>query len=107
MELRYLGEEALQGLFNRLRIWERYETGELERRCLDYGRYKTKRGNLKGTRWEYWGFYERTTGFEVARAHAHVRRNGSMGGTGLADPKRLFHDGVLYVLDESDRRPKR
>lgn len=107
MEYRKVGEEELQALFNRLRIWERYETGELVKRTLKVGRYKSKRGDLRGTRWEYWGFYEQHTDREIARTHQHVRRNGAIAGSGKPDPKRLFHDGVLYDLDTADRRRAR
>lgn len=105
MEPRFVSEEEIQELFNRLRIWQREQEGELEMRRLSYGRWKRKKGNLKGTRWEYWGFYERHTDLEVARTHQHVRRNGTIAGSGQPDPKRVFHDGVLYILDPSRRRP--
>ena len=36
-------------------------------------------------------------GDEVALVHQYLLPNGSLGGSGLPDPKRLLVEGVLYV----------
>ena len=44
---------------------------------------------------EYWDTEE---GRLVKRAtvHRYLRPDGSLGGSGLPDPKQVFHDGILY-----------
>jgi hypothetical protein len=37
-------------------------------------------------------------GREVALVHQYVRSDGSLGASGMPDPKRLFENGVLYVI---------
>lgn len=36
-------------------------------------------------------------GHEVARAHRYLRTDGTIGASGLPDPKRIKKDGVLYA----------
>ena len=36
-------------------------------------------------------------GDEVATAHQYLQPNGTLGASGLPDPKRLMKDGILYV----------
>ncbi len=36
-------------------------------------------------------------GYQVALVHQYVRTDGSLGGSGRPDPKKLFSSGVLYV----------
>ena len=36
-------------------------------------------------------------GHEVARAHRYLRTDGTIGASGLPDPKRVKKDGVLYA----------
>jgi len=36
-------------------------------------------------------------GREIARVHQYLRKNGTLGGSGRPDPKKLLHNGVLYV----------
>jgi hypothetical protein len=35
---------------------------------------------------------------EVARVHQYLRPDGTIAGSGLPDPKRLFEDGIVYRL---------
>lgn len=42
---------------------------------------------------------------EVARVHQFLRPDGSIGASGLPDPKRLFENGVLYRLIRQKSTP--
>jgi hypothetical protein len=42
--------------------------------------------------------YRDADGNEVARVHQYLRSDGSIGLSGRPDPKRLLHNGVLYIL---------
>jgi hypothetical protein len=37
-------------------------------------------------------------GRQVALVHQYVRKDGSIGASGKPDPKKLFHQGTLYVV---------
>lgn len=39
---------------------------------------------------------------EVARVHQYVKPDGTLGGSGLPDPKRLLIDGILYRIVKGD-----
>lgn len=41
--------------------------------------------------------YLNSKGQRVAIVHQYLRTDGKLGGSGLPDPKLLFHDGKLYV----------
>ena len=43
-------------------------------------------------------YYDANTGLKVAEVHQYVRPDGSLGGSGLPDPKRLYNDGILYAV---------
>lgn len=42
---------------------------------------------------------------EVARVHQYVKPDGTLGGSGMPDPKRLFVDGVKYRLQKGGGQP--
>ena len=42
--------------------------------------------------------YLDSSGHRVAVVHQYLRKDGTLGGSGRPDPKKLFHDGKLYVL---------
>ena len=41
--------------------------------------------------------YLEPSGLRVAIVDQYVREDGSLGGSGRPDPKRLLHEGTLYV----------
>jgi hypothetical protein len=41
---------------------------------------------------------------EIARVHQYLRPDGSIGASGLPDPKRLFEDRVLYILEKKNKK---
>jgi hypothetical protein len=45
--------------------------------------------------------YMNQNGVQVAVVHRYLRPDGTLGGSGRPDPKKVFHKGQLYVLDES------
>ena len=48
--------------------------------------------------------YRDLDGNEVARAHRYLCPDGTIGGSGRPDPKRLLQDGVLYRLVKAHNR---
>lgn len=54
---------------------------------------------LPGTvsqRVEYWDTVQGRL-VKIATVHRYVRPDGTLGASGLPDPKRVLHDGVLYA----------
>src|ERR1043166_1157017 len=41
--------------------------------------------------------YLDSAGDEVAYVHQYLRTDGTIGAPGLPDPRRLLHDGILYI----------
>lgn len=44
--------------------------------------------------------YRDSQNFEIARAHRYLRSDGSIGLSGLPDPKRLILEGIMYRLEK-------
>lgn len=42
--------------------------------------------------------YRTEEGFELARVHQYLRPDGSLGGSGRPDPKRVLFGGILHRL---------
>lgn len=42
--------------------------------------------------------YRDTNGHRIALVHQYVHPDGTLGGSGLPDPKALIHDGIFYLL---------
>jgi hypothetical protein len=40
---------------------------------------------------------------QVAVVHRYLRPDGSLGASGLPDPKRVFYDGIVYAAHQSGR----
>jgi hypothetical protein len=97
----FLNEAEIRELFDRLRLREMVERGELTEHVLWGGQKKRKRGrkgrrSLRGSQSEYVA-YRNHQGDEIARVHQNVRpRTGKI--VGDPDPKQVYHDGVLYEL---------
>jgi hypothetical protein len=41
--------------------------------------------------------YRDAEGHEVARVHQYLRPDGTLGGSGKPDPKRLYNRGTIYI----------
>ena len=84
--------------FNRGRYWQRIQTGEL---TAVYKRNKhpapLSSGQPHCTRSQEVYYYD-ANNREVARVHQYLRPDGSLGGKGKPDPKRLWENGILYAL---------
>jgi len=48
--------------------------------------------------WTQEVFYLDAANQEVARVHQYLRPDGTLGASGLPDPKQLFENGVMYRL---------
>jgi hypothetical protein len=51
-------------------------------------------------------YVDPVTKLELARAHRYLRPDGTIGASGLPDPKRVFHNGILYRLIKAKNLPE-
>ncbi len=83
--------------FNRGRYYERMLAGELAIRMKQSHPSRTKADEPFCT-WTQEVFYLDATNQEVARIHQYLRPDGTLGASGLPDPKQIFEDGLMYRL---------
>ena len=84
-------------MFNESGVWERVQSGELVAVVLESRNAPALSGQPSGTLSQSIS-YRDPDGNEIARVHQYLMPNGDLGGSGRPDPKRLFHNGVLYRL---------
>lgn len=72
-------------------------SGELRTRLKDTHPTRTKANEPYCTRTQE-VFYIDGTGQEVARVHQYLRTDGTLGASGLPDPKSIVEEGIMYRL---------
>jgi hypothetical protein len=87
--------EELCKRFNARRDWERVLAGELDAIVLDSHPPGPDANQPSGTLSEILSIRTKD-GVELSRVHRYLRPDGSIGGSGRPDPKKLFEDGVVY-----------
>lgn len=93
--------------FNRRRYWRRQLAGEFTRRLnRDKHPAPPASGQPHCTRSQNISYLD-AEGREIARVHQYLRPDGTLGGSGKPDPKRLFENGILYrqMKDAGDSEP--
>ena len=100
-------EEKLRELFNENYL-DRIKKGEIEERVMrGAGRHPSlalSHEPFCTQSQEIW-YFDLTTGQELARAHRYLRPDGTIGASGMPDPKRLFLNGELYRIIKKKNRP--
>lgn len=90
----------LRQLFDHLNYWGRAERGELHKVVI--GRHEPgSTTEPKGTESQMISI-RRVDEFEMARVHAYVRPDGTLGASGKPDPKIVFDEvgHVLYLQEK-------
>lgn len=95
----------MRRLFNDGQYCERAERGELATVILPPADRlaPNEAGQVIGTLTQMLS-YRDAEGNEVARVHRYLRPDGTIGGSGRPDPKRLLENGVLYRLVKARNR---
>jgi hypothetical protein len=90
--------EELRHYFNAGQFWERLQAGELHVTIRREGHpAPAESGQPYCTRSQEVS-YRDPDGEEVARVHQYLRPDGTLGGSGRPDPKRLLQGGILYRI---------
>jgi len=92
----------MRQFFNDDKLWDKAKSGELTSVILESRNAPEVAQQPPGTLSQSIS-YRDPDGNEIARIHQYLKPDGNLGGSGQPDPKRLFHDGILYRLI---KRPK-
>ncbi len=91
-----VSSKVLQQLFNEGHYWDRLKSGEFTEKPYSEGIPAHKARQPPGTTSQMISYLDRN-GREIARVHQYLHKDGTLGGSGKPDPKKLLHNGVLYV----------
>jgi hypothetical protein len=101
----WVDPDTIRRAFNDARYFDRMRSGELrsELRRMPHHltlRLARSRGEPRCTWSQVWSYIDSTTGRQVAIVHQYRRRDGTLGASGLPDPKWLrLSDGRIIWTD--------
>src|SRR5689334_12693200 len=96
VEIVYVDKWTLRQRFNELDYYGRLRRGELTAIVYWERLAPSSAGQAPGTLGQIVHYFDR--GVEVARVHQYLRRNGTLGASGLPDPKWLLDGKRVYQL---------
>jgi hypothetical protein len=89
-------------MFNEGRYYERMKNGEFRATILRERLVRRGDRRVRKTKSQTVEYLDRL-GRRIAIVHQYRKHDGSLGGSGLPDPKILVHDGVRYILDQGEQ----
>jgi hypothetical protein len=97
---RKVSPRELRQIFNHERYAERVASGEFTTRIVREHHPTSPKAHVPFCTWSQKIAYLDRGEHEVATVHQYLQPDGSLGASGLPDPKRLLLNGVLYVAWE-------
>ena len=98
--IQYVSAADLRALFNEGRYVDLVGYGALSEKLIREGAPAPQANQPPGTRSQVVAYLD-SKGKQIAIVHQYLRTDGRLGGSGQPDPKKLFHNGVVYILDET------
>lgn len=98
----YLDKSSIRRVFNDARIWERVQAGEYQT-IIRRDSPCPYADEPPGTRAQVRLIVDGNN--LVAIVHGYWRPDGTLGASGLPDPKKVVHGGMTYCLAGSGRPP--
>lgn len=98
LEFRFVDEDELRRLFNDAQYLDRVETGEWREEVLYDGLPGSHSGQPEGTR-SLRVRWVSQTGQHMATVHYYRKRDWTLSGSGLPDPKQVRIGNVVYKLN--------
>src|SRR5206468_3605749 len=98
--VKYISATELRALFNDGRYTELVGYGVLKEHLIREGTPSASANEPAGTRSQVVAYVD-GQGKQACIVHRYDRPDGSLGGSGRPDPKKVLSNGVLYVLDET------
>lgn len=96
LPVQIVSPEELRRLFNELQLWDLVEGGLLHEVVFYHGTPRQEVHEPFGTDSQGVRYYNHWMQ-EVAEVHQYLRPDGSIGASGLPDPKRVVEGGVIYA----------
>ena len=97
-------EEELRKLFNE-KYLSRIQAGQMQEKVSgDRHPSLPLAGEPFCTQSQEISYIDPSSNQEIARAHRYLRPDGTIGLSGMPDPKRVFADGVLYRIIKKKNR---
>lgn len=97
--IKYVSAAALRKSFNDGRYLDLIAYGVLSEKPIREGPPSASANQPPGTKSQVIAYLSQG-GKQVAVVHQYLRPDGTLGGSGKPDPKKLLHENVLYILDE-------
>jgi|SRR5579871_1292632 len=89
--------QALRQLFNESGYWELVKSGALSEKLYFTRTPDKKHNEPPGTVSQILAYVD-SEGRQVALVHQYLRKDGTLGGSGRPDPKKMLYRGVMYSL---------
>ncbi len=86
-------------MFNNGKYWEKAKSGTLRPALVANNHPSSPRAKVPICTRSQYIIYFNNKGEKVAAVHQYLRPDGKLGASGRPDPKELFVNGILYVLD--------
>ncbi len=86
-------------MFNDGEYWEQVQKGILRAKLVGNNHPSSPRAKEPFCTRSQYIIYVNSKGVKVAGVHQYLRPNGKIGASGRPDPKELFINGILYILD--------
>jgi len=93
----YVPASTLRHIFNEAGFWELTKQGKLHEKVYSQAPPQKSSHEPPGTLSQIVAYLD-LQGRQVAIVHQYLRRDGTLGGSGRPDPKKLFYQGNVYVL---------
>jgi hypothetical protein len=92
----YVPADTMRQVFNDAGYWELAKQGKLHEKIYFEEAPREGSGEPPGTLSQIVAYLD-SQGRQVAIVHQYLRKDGRLGGWGKPDPKKLFHDGKIYI----------
>ena len=86
-------------MFNDGKYWEQVQNGTLRAILVANNHPSSPRAKEPICTRSQYIIYVNRMGKKVAGVHQYLRTNGKLGASGRPDPKELFLNSILYILD--------
>jgi hypothetical protein len=102
--IKRVSANALRKLFNDSGYWEQYQNGQLQSTLRKSKHPSPPLANEPFCTQSQYITYINELGEKIAGVHQYLRPDGTIGLSGRPDPKEVYVDGVLYVIETTTKK---
>jgi len=96
-------QDEMRNLFNAQGYWDKTKSGEFTEVILEQRHPSLTAAHEPFCTHSQMISYRNSSNEEMARVHQYLRPDGTIGASGKPDPKRIYHNGILYRLNKKTR----